>query len=213
MLHSLGVAVDGDGYSLEGALDFGVTGTPSNVLDGAWLARLAQGDPEALRALYRRHHVVVRAFAARLLGDDHAAEDLVHDVFVALPRAIKGFRAEATFEGYLIGMAANLARRHLRSSKRRRAALQRVAGEPQREVERPDQAAADAELAARLMHALDKLPDKQRVAFVLCQIEERDASEVGAILGVPASTVRARVRAARAQLQSMQQFRETEQQA
>ena len=210
MLRSLGVAVDGDGYGLEGALDFGGTGTSSHAVDGAWLERLAQGDRDALRALYRRHHVAVRAFAARLLGDDHAAEDLVHDVFVALPRAIKGFRAEASFEGYLIGIAANLARRHLRSSKRRRALLQRVAGEPPREVVRPDQAAADAELALRLMHALDQLPDRQRVAFVLCQIEDRDASEVGAILGVPASTVRARVRAARSRLQSMQHFRDTE---
>jgi len=213
MLHSLGVTVDGDGYGLEGALDFGARGTSSSAGDAALLERLAQGDRDALRALYRRHHVAVRAFAARLLGDDHAAEDLVHDVFVALPRAIRGFRAEATLEGYLIGMAANLARRHLRSSKRRRALLQRVAGEPRREVVRPDQAAADAELALRLIHALDKLPHKQRVAFVLCQIEERDASEVGAILGVPASTVRARVRAARSHLQSLQQFRDTEQSA
>jgi RNA polymerase sigma-70 factor (ECF subfamily) len=68
---------------------------------------VARGDSEALRALYRRHHVAVRAFAARLLGDEHSAEDLVHDVFVALPRAIKGFRAEAALEGYLIGIAAN----------------------------------------------------------------------------------------------------------
>lgn len=210
MVRFLGVAADGDGYGLDSVLDFGDRTAPSPAVDSEWLERVARSEPEALRALYRRHHVAVRAFAARLLGDEDAAEDLVHDVFVALPRAIKGFRAEAALEGYLIGIAANLARRHLRSSKRRRALLQRFSGEPLREVVRPDQAVADAELAARLMHALDQLPDRQRVAFVLCQIEERDASEVASILGVPASTVRARVRAARSCLQAMKFFRDTE---
>lgn len=209
MVRILGVAADGDGYGFERVLDFGGSTAPKDAGDSEWLEQVARGNPEALRALYRRHHVAVRAFAGRLLGDEDAAEDLVHDVFVALPRAIKGFRAEATLEGYLIGIAANLARRHLRSSKRRRALLQRFSGEPQGEVVRPDQLAAEAELAQRLMRALDQLPDRQRVAFVLCQIEERDASEVGAILNVPASTVRARVRAARARL--LRFFRDKEQ--
>ena len=210
MVRLLGLAADGDGYGFENVLDFGGKPTPGSAVDTESLEQVARGNPEALRALYRRHHVAVRAFAARLLGDEHSAEDLVHDVFVALPRAVPRFRAEATLEGFLIGIAANLARRHLRSSKRRRALHQRLSGEPQREVVRPDQAAADAELVARLMHALDRLPDRQRVAFVLCQIEERDASEVAAILGVPASTVRARVRAARSRLQALRCFGETE---
>lgn len=104
--------------------------------------------------------------------------------------------------GFLISIAANLARRHLRSSKRRRAVISRLSDEPLAQVPRPDQSASDAELSLRLMRALDELPDKLRVSFVLVQIEERDASEVAVILGVPASTVRARVRAARARLQA-----------
>ena len=106
----------------------------------------------------------------------------------------------------MISIAANVARRHLRSSKRRRAAISRLSHEPPALVPRPDQAASDAELTLRLMRALDELPDKLRVSFVLVQVEERDASEVAIILGVPASTVRARVRAARARLQSSRYF-------
>jgi RNA polymerase sigma-70 factor (ECF subfamily) len=171
-----------------------------------FVARIARGDTDALRDAYRGHHVAVRAFAARLLGDGGAAEDLVHDVFVALPRAARGFRGECSFEGFLIGMAVNLARRHLRACKRRRAALSRLCVEPPSAPELPDQAASDQALVERLMRALDQLPDKLRVAFVLVQLEERGASEVAALLRLPASTVRARVRAARGQLQSFQHF-------
>lgn len=198
---------NGDGYELDDALGLSELGAgvePRSELDS--LRALAQGDATALQDVYRRHHTSVRAFAGRLLGDRASAEDLVHDVFVALPKAVSRFRGECSFEGFLISIAANVARRHLRSSKRRRAALSRLSEEPPASPPRPDQAASDAELTLRLMRALDELPDKLRVSFVLVQIEERDASEVAVILGVPASTVRARVRAARAQLQSCRHF-------
>ena len=61
------------------------------------------------------------------------------------------------------------------------------------------------------MRAIDELPDKLRIVFVLCQIEERDATEVGAILGIPSSTVRARLRAARERLQSQETWLPEEQ--
>lgn len=205
MLRPLRAVANGDGYDLDETLGLGELG-PVRETARPELEALARGDAIALRDTYRRHHGSVRAFAGRLLGDRDAAEDLVHDVFVALPKAVTRFRGECSFEGFLISIAANVARRHLRASKRRRAAMSRLLLEPPAQVERPDQAASDAELALRLMRALDELPDKLRVSFVLVQVEERDASEVAVILGVPASTVRARVRAARAQLQSSRHF-------
>jgi RNA polymerase sigma-70 factor (ECF subfamily) len=190
--------------NLLGFLQIGAVGAAGSIAESSFLDGIAQGDAEAIREAYRAHHVAVRAFAGRFLGDTAAAEDLVHDVFVALPRAIRRFRGDSSFEGFLIGMAVNLARRHLRSSKRRRGALAKLSVEPPSTPELPDQAASDRELSLRLMHALDGLPDKLRIAFVLVQIEERDASEVSALLRVPASTVRARVRAARTRLQSFE---------
>lgn len=204
VLRPLRAVANGDGYDLDDALGLAERGrvreSPRSELDS--LHALARGDATALRDTYRRYHTAVRAFAGRLLGDRDAAEDLVHDVFVALPKAVTRFRGECSFESFLISIAANVARRHLRSSKRRRAAIARLSVEPPTQVTRPDQAVSDAELTLRLMRALDELPNKLRVSFVLVQVEERDASEVAIILGIPASTVRARVRAARARLQS-----------
>ena len=43
--------------------------------------------------MYDLHHQAVRAFATRLVGDPSSAEDLVHEVFVSLPKAMKNYRA------------------------------------------------------------------------------------------------------------------------
>ena len=122
-------------------------------------------------------------------------------VFIAVPKAARRYRFETTPSSYLLGIAANSASKHIRASKRRRAASERFSQVPLAPVSTPDDEAHAARLVDQLMRAVDQLPDKLRIVFVLCQIEERDATEVGAILDLPSSTVRARLRAAREHLQ------------
>ena len=64
----------------------------------------------------------------------------------------------------------------------------------------PDERLAREQLGNALFRALDELPLAQRVAFVLCVIEERPSHEAAAIIGAPAATVRARVQAAKLKL-------------
>jgi RNA polymerase sigma-70 factor (ECF subfamily) len=167
------------------------------VRDDDLIERLRGGERGAVDETYRRHHVAIRAFARRLVGDDAAAEDVVHDTFVALPRAIRRFRGESALRTFLIGVAINHARRHLRTAARRRAALGAIdgagAGDGRREAEQ-------RVLLGRLFVALDDLPLDQRVAFVLCEVERRTSAEVAVIVGAPEGTVRTRVHHARKKL-------------
>ena len=57
----------------------------------------------------------------------------------------------------------------------------------------PEHCANRASLARALTAALDKLPLDQRVAFVLCEVEERTSREVAEIVGAPEGTVRTRL--------------------
>src|SRR3954471_23539868 len=50
------------------------------------VVRLRAGDRAAIETVYVAHHVAIRGFARRLVGDSAAAEDIVHETFVALPR-------------------------------------------------------------------------------------------------------------------------------
>lgn len=154
-------------------------------------SRAARGDLSALGALYEAHHERVRAFARRLLGDDSAAEDLTHDVFVALPEALARFRGDASLTTLLFSIAVHQARTHLRTAIRRRRALARY--EAPAPPTDPESAAGQQQLAAMLSAALDALPDEQRVVFVLCELEERTSVEVSQIVQCSDATVRTRL--------------------
>jgi RNA polymerase sigma-70 factor (ECF subfamily) len=162
--------------------------------------RLAASDPAAVGEVYDQHHRAVRAFATRLVGDAAAAEDLLHEVFVALPRAIRGYRFESSLRTFLISIAVNHARHHVRAATRRRAAMGRLALEPENHVADPEHLQRRKELASLLTRALDTLPLEQRVTFVLCEVEDRTSREVAEITGVPEGTVRTRLHHAKKKL-------------
>lgn len=171
--------------------------------------RLKSGDAFAVGVAYDRHHAAVRAFARRLLDDDAAAEDLVHDVFVALPSAIKGFRGASSLRTFLVSIAVHRAKHHVRAAMRRRAAMERLARETERVMavttrsHDPERAVQQGELGRALSRALDQLPLEQRVAFVLCDVEERTSDEAARIAGVPDATVRTRLFHARRKLRAL----------
>jgi RNA polymerase sigma-70 factor (ECF subfamily) len=173
--------------------------------DNALVARLREGDRAAVEEAYRAHHVAIRGFARRLIGDTASAEDIVHEAFVALPRAIRRFRGEGTLRAFLIGVAANHSRRHVRSAMRRRRATERLAAHEElqpRVVDATDQLSTK-QLASKLWAALDELPIDQRVVFVLCEAEQRTSVEVAQIVGAPEGTVRTRLFHAKRKLREM----------
>ncbi len=165
--------------------------------------RLRSGDLAAVGEAYELHHVAVRTFARRLVGDDAAAEDLTQDVFVMLPRIAGKFDGRSSLRTFLIGLAINHARHHVRSAMRRRNAWQKGAQGREDAGQSPDRSATDRDLARQLTQALDKLPLDQRGVFVLCEVEERSASEVAAIVGIPEATVRTRLFHARRKLREL----------
>jgi RNA polymerase sigma-70 factor (ECF subfamily) len=156
--------------------------------------RLSEGDEAALTLIYRQHHEAVRAFARRLIGDATIAEDLVHDVFLAVPGAFRRYRHDAEIRTFLISIAVNKARHHVRAAARARVMIARLADEPTTStVAAPDEDWERRELCAELQRALDALPIEQRVVLVLCAVEERTAAEVAEIVAAPENTVRTRL--------------------
>lgn len=167
------------------------------------VARLRRGDRAAVAEVYDAHQAALRAFARKLTGDAQVAEDLVHDVFVALPSAVKRFREDAALRTFLTSIAVNHARKHVRAAARRRSAMERYAREPEwGGGGTPEADAARRQLAAALSRALDKLPLDQRVAFVLCEVEQRTSREAAEVVDAPEETVRTRLFHARKKLRA-----------
>jgi RNA polymerase sigma-70 factor (ECF subfamily) len=172
-------------------------------VEGSLIRALADGSEDALVVAYRDHQLAVRAFARRLVGDDAEAEDLVHEVFVRLPSAARRFRGDASLRTLLMAMAVNHARQHVRAAVRRRAATERLARDQRtRPVAAVDPGERHA-LAQALTRALDALPLEQRVAFVLCEVEERSSAEAAAIAGTNDGTMRSRLMHAKKKLRAL----------
>lgn len=171
--------------------------------EAALVTGLRRGELGALATAFDLWHRRVRVLARRLLSDEAAAEDVVQDVFTLLPRAARSFRGDAGFEAFVLGITVKRVRRHRRAALRRRRALDRLGltdpfnpHDPERDVYRH-------QLGRRLAAALDQLPLPQRVAFILCEVEEMTAAAAARIADSPEATMRTRLFHARRRLREI----------
>ena len=168
--------------------------------DAAVLSAI-DGDVAALGNLYDEHHAAVYKFACRMLGEQ-SAWDVVQETFLTLPKALRRWNGQGALRTFIIGIAVNHARHHVRSATRRRRALDRFSMEPVSGRDSPEHAAEQQRLSELLLHALDELSYEHRSVFVLCEVEDRNSREVAQILGVPEGTVRTRLFHARQKLRA-----------
>ncbi len=177
----------------------GQTGTDEDLLQA-----LAGGDLGALGALFDRHYRQVRSFLARMAGtDDRDVDDLVQITFETLQRAARHYDGRASAKTFVFGVAANVARHHVRTEVRHRRKLAAVAALPDPRPPDVDDEAIARERAARLTDAIAQLPPKLREAFVLVYLENHPGREVAAMLGVREGTIWKRLHQARSRLRAL----------
>ena len=98
------------------------------------VARACQGEQEAFRLIFERYSRPIISFIYDLVGDRELAEDLTQETFVRAHRGLKALREEAKLSTWLFGIAKNVARESLRSTKKRFARYARsVFARPRRE--------------------------------------------------------------------------------
>jgi RNA polymerase sigma-70 factor (ECF subfamily) len=149
-----------------------------------------QRDRRAIADLSVRYGQAVRRFFSRRLRDGADVEDLTQEVFARLLK-----RAElgeiANIEGYLFHTAANLLRERARKSARRPG--DDITADPDLadsvEDFSPERILLGREAYARMVEALQELPERTRTIFVLNRFEELSAAEIARRLGVSVSTV------------------------
>jgi RNA polymerase sigma-70 factor (ECF subfamily) len=174
------------------------SGDLASLSDEALLAATATGDLAALDALFERFHAPVYRFLSRLAPEDEAdRDDLVQATFLEARRGAKRFRGGSSVKTWILGIAANLTRHHLRGERRRREKHARYADGLHLAAEQPDQRMERQELLREIAEALARLPHPQRVAFVMCDLEDIAGVEAARVLGVPQGTLWRRLHFAR----------------
>lgn len=150
-------------------------------------ARARTGNPAALSELYALYGNSLMALAYRLTGSRDDAEDVLHDVFLGLPEALRRYDERGALESWLKRVTARVALTRLRA--RNRASEVSLDDDvPSPPADAPDRL---ADLGA-VQRAIDALPDSLRIVFVLREVEGYAHAEIAALLdiSVNASEVR-----------------------
>ncbi len=150
--------------------------------EAALVARVADGDEAAYRALLAAHLAPLNRYARRMLGDRDEADDVTQEVFVRLWTDAHRYRPEAArLTTWLHRIAHNLCvdwqRRHGRVS---------PVGDalPQEETRGPELDLVEAARVRRVRDAVSALPERQRSALVLCHYQGLGNREAAEIVGV-----------------------------
>lgn len=172
----------------------------AGVPDSDLLARWAAGrDEAAFELLVRRHGPAVLAACRRLLADAHDADDAFQAAFLVLARKAASVARGEALAGWLHRVACRVALR-LRADRARRDRLREPPGAIDQVPAPSPTESKPAELLRALDEELDRLPDRHRVAFVLCCLEGKTGEEAGRLLGCPPGTVSSRLARARERL-------------
>lgn len=170
--------------------------------DGELLARCARGDRDAVGVLFDRHHAMLHRFLGRCAGVDAPdLDDLLQLTFVRVFNAAGSYRGLSSVRTWLYAIAANVARRHVRTDIRRKRLLRTVEEFAPGGPPGPDAEVQRAELQERLAAAMAELPFHLRVVFVLCEIEQVPGVEAARVLGIRPGTLYRRLHDARKRLQ------------
>jgi RNA polymerase sigma-70 factor (ECF subfamily) len=157
--------------------------------DRAIVTGLKDRNPGAAAALYDRYAGHVQRVLARILGADSELEDLLHEVFVQALGSAASIEDGDRLKGWLTIVAVHTARACIRRRVRRRwLQFWEPAAVPELPVAGADH---DAREIVRLTYAvLDKLPERERVAFALRHLDGMELAEVAESIGVSLATVK-----------------------
>jgi RNA polymerase sigma-70 factor (ECF subfamily) len=151
---------------------------------GGVLEAVRNGSRSALAELYRTHGDAVYTLAYRITGTREEAEDVLQDVFIGLPRALRSYDERGRFDSWLRRVTVRTSVMRLRAvSRRRERSLDEVAN-----VARSRDAPGLAVERVTLLHALDRLSAGLRTVFMLREVEGYTHDEIGTLLDISPGT-------------------------
>lgn len=174
--------------------------------EAKWLAAVRRGDERAVRKLVDTYSPRLYNVALRILRSPQDAEDALQETFITALDKLEQFDGRASFFTWIYRIAVNaslMALRKRRSRRNKEESLEVPSFEEIRSRELADWGAdpasilLTAEMREQMEKAIDKLPAKYRVVFVLRDLEGLSITETGKTLGISAANVKIRLMRAR----------------
>jgi RNA polymerase sigma-70 factor, ECF subfamily len=179
--------------------------------ESAVICMAQRGDAGAFERLYQVHSGRVYALCMRMLRNPDEAEDSTQEVFLHVFRKIQGFRGASAFSTWLHRVAVNTVLMRIRGSKQDKAAL----AENTEGTDENGNAMARRELGAPDLHlegyidrvalenAIQQLPPRCKLMFVLYDIQGYAHNEIAKLLGCSVGNAKSQLHKARVRLRKL----------
>jgi len=181
--------------------------------DEELLRRFGEGDARAFEELMRRYQRPIYNFILRSARDPEQAAELCQETFLRVVQRSGDFLGGSKVSTWMYTIARNLCIDNSRKMvfRRHRSLDAKIGGEEGEGRSMLDTVAAagagadreaiGTDIKARLLAAVDELPDEQREVFLLRELQNLAFKEIADIVGVPENTVKSRMRYALERLQ------------
>jgi RNA polymerase sigma-70 factor (ECF subfamily) len=176
----------------------------------ALVRKVLEGDGEAYRVLVERYQERIYFLCFGFVRNKEDATDLAQEAFVKAYKNLPRFEFRSKFYSWLARIASNLCIDWLRRKKVRKSEEfdESVASKDSSGVlsmahykNDPGRSVRNAQLRVKLAEAIEALPEQQRQAIVLREIDGLAYRDIAEIMGIPEGTVMSRLYYARKKLQ------------
>ena len=156
-------------------------------LDPDLIPRVRRGDPAALTAIYHAFGGELFTLARRLTGSEADAEDVLQDLIIGLPEAMRHYSERGQLRAWLKRVVVRMCLMRLRSARRRRETTLNTAALP------PARSTGPSDTADAIEIALSELSPAIRAVVVLRIVEGLSHREIAETLGISPSASEARL--------------------
>jgi RNA polymerase sigma factor (sigma-70 family) len=173
------------------------------------ISRSREGDLAAFNSLVEHYQTAVFNLCLRMLASPPTAEDATQEAFIASYRNLEKFRG-GSFRAWLFRIASNACYDELRRRRARPAlSLDEPTPSGDRHLDAPDSApspedrAEQSELRETLARALASIPEDQRLAITLSDVQGLDYAEIAEVMQCSLGTVKSRIARGRLRLRAI----------
>jgi RNA polymerase sigma-70 factor (ECF subfamily) len=176
--------------------------------DAQLMLRFREGEFRAFDLLFEKHKRNIVNFAYRFVRNREVAEELAQDIFLKVYENADGYRVQARFTSWLYRIATNVCLNEIRKPRYRAVHQSLYAVRPDGEETEdiriesgteagPDKVLERQAVARVIKQALDRVPEKQRLAFILNKYQELSYDEVADVLNVSEKAVKSLIHRAK----------------
>ena len=163
-------------------------------------SELQADDPKDFRKIYDSQIQLLFKISYRVVGEEDAAEDIVHDSFIKMNEKKMCFQTMDDAKFWLIRVVKNNSLNYAKRKTRERRAYEKALYEDTRKQTSGEEDYLKKDAQNKTIEALNKLPDKLKSILILREYAELNYKEIARVLGITEGNVKIRMFRAREQL-------------